>query len=137
MKPLHSHYTAAKEALLAQLRPLHTQEVALKALIRQKQVTKLQAAQALNAQLPATTVFEANRRLFNHLAIQLFLNGTLSTTEAAQLAVLTAAGQAQGGLAVEEAKHLLPKCDPSDSRSDRRRGQQDQEGQNLAANKNN
>ncbi len=128
---------AAKEALLAQLRPLHTQEVALKALIRQKQVTKLQAAQALNAQLPATTVFEANRRLFNHLAIQLFLNGTLSTTEAAQLAVLTAAGQAQGGLAVEEAKHLLPKCDPSDSRSDRRRGQQDQEGQNLAANKNN
>jgi hypothetical protein len=103
----------SKEALLAQLSPLHQRESALKTQIHQKQVTKLQAAQNLNSQLPAGTTYESNRRLFNHLSIQLFLNGTLNATEEAQLLALTANGQTDGGLAVEEAKMLLPKCGPN------------------------
>jgi|GEM_PF-5243592 len=104
---------AATEALLAQLRPLHQQEAALKVQIGQKQVTKLQAALTLNASLPSSTLQEQNRKLFNQLSIKLFLNGTLNPTEKAQLLALTASGQANGGLAVEEAKMLLPKCGPN------------------------
>ena len=104
---------AATEVLLAQLRPLHQQEVALKAQISQKQVTKLQNVLTANALLPSSTLQEQNRRMFNQLSITLFLNGTLNATQEAQLLALTASGQTNGGLAVEEAKILLPKCGPN------------------------
>jgi len=103
----------ATEALLAQLRPLHQQEVALKAQISQKQVTKLQNALTANALLPSSTLQEQNRRLFNQLSITLFLNGTLNALQEAQLLALTVSGQTNAGLAVEEAKMLLPKCGPN------------------------
>ena len=51
--------------------------------------------------------------MFNQLSITLFLNGTLNATQEAQLLALTASGQTNGGLAVEEAKILLPKCGPN------------------------
>jgi hypothetical protein len=100
----------AKESILAQLAQLHLDEATLKAQIRQKQVNTLQIALTANDQLPASTPYEINRRLFNRLGIQLFLNGTLSESEESQLYALTAAGQTEGGLAVEDAKFLLPLC---------------------------
>ncbi len=126
-------FAAATEVLLTQLRPLHTQEVALKAQIRQKQVAKLQAALATNNLLFVGTTNESNRRLFNHLSIQLFLNGTLNTTEEAQLLALTADDQAEGGLAVDDAKKLLPKCNGNNARLSRNRSNEAEFGKNLGS----
>lgn len=101
---------AEKETLFAELFQLHNDEAALKAQIRQKQEDALQTALVAVDQLPASEPYEANRQLFYRLGIRLFLNGTLEESEEIQLQNLTASGQTNGGLAVEDAKILLPIC---------------------------
>jgi hypothetical protein len=78
----------------------------------QAEVTnKLQAAQTTNNTITTTAVYEANTKTINGFVIALALNGTLSEGQIGALKSIAAQCPRDGGMAVYQARGILPDCE--------------------------
>lgn len=78
----------------------------------QSEVTnKLQAAQTANNAITTTAVYEENTKLVNGFIIALALNGSLSEGQTNTLKSIAAQCPRDGGMAVYQARGILPDCE--------------------------
>jgi hypothetical protein len=78
----------------------------------QAEVTnKLQAAQTANNAITTTAVYEQHTKLVNGFIIELALNGALSEGQISTLKSIAAQCPRDGGMAVYQARGILPDCE--------------------------